>query len=186
MSIEKQLFNIEKLINEIIAQNSIASPEEFQKYLLINLNKIKIVNKIFFFEDINFNNSKYSKDELNFVLGTLLYIKNIGTIEKHADIHINEIKDNLDFIKNFSNNGNNNNKINHKDNKNGITFSNDDDNYLLNQQIENELNALKETILDDFKKCINNVDADINNILSFIMNDNWENINKKMMNFLRL
>ncbi len=122
------LNNIYEIINifgvNIIKKNEIDSIKIFlenflsqdkkenkEQYLINYINNIKEDNKIIFKESITIGNNTLLKNELNFVLGALLYIKKRDNIlshqiiESNIDAKINEISKNLSRIKElFDNN----------------------------------------------------------------------------------
>ena len=156
--------------------------ENKEQYLINYINNIKEDNKIIFKESITIGNNTLLKNELNFVLGALLYIikrDNILShqiIESNIDAKINEISKNVSRIEElFGNNWVLSCNISKDDSLIDITLKN---------EVKETLNKLEEEILKDFNYISFDKSTELDNILNYIFKNNPQKIFKKNNAFL--
>ena len=155
-----------------------------KQYLINYLKNIKEENKVIFKDSIQINDIIIQKDELNFVLGVLLYLKKIGNIAAHPNIEsnidteINELSNQIKGIKELIEPNRNS-----KDN-----FSNG--NLLIDLSLKNMVKAglinLENEILDNYKNISFNKNAKVENILDYMLKNESKNIIKEDSAFLRV
>ena len=178
---KNEIDSIRTILSNFLSQNEI---EDKEQYLINYINSIKESNKIIFKESITIGNSTITKDELNFVLGTLLYIKKIGNISAHPnieskiDVEINEISKKVITIKELFDNN--------------LVLSSDivNENCLIDISLKNEikemLNKLEEEITKDFQDISFYKNTELENILFYMLKNNPKKVIKKNKAFLRV
>ena len=181
-----ELINNDKLESiKIFIENIISNEKNISnkdKYFIDYIHKIKEENKINFKESIQIGEDIIPKDELNFVLVTLLYLKKIGNSVAHPNIESNtegEINNITKEVKEIKNLIEQNGKINEPK----------DENILIDESLINDikvsLNNVENEILEDFKDVSFEKSADIEYILNYMLKSDSENIIKKDSAFLR-
>ena len=171
---------INSLINVFLSEKD---KKDKEKNFLEYINKIKEGNKVIFDESIEINGKIIKKEELNFVLGTLLYSKLLGTNVAHPNIKseietiINEINTNVKTLNSFIEKST---KSNNSDNSNSLV-----DLELINDT-KKILKELVVELLKGFEDISFDKKAELEYILDYMFKNKSENIIKKDSAFLRV
>jgi len=171
---------INSLINVFLSEKD---KKDKEKNFLEYINKIKEGNKVIFDESIEINGKIIKKEELNFVLGTLLYSKLLGTNVAHPNIIseietiINEINTNVKTLNSFIEKST---KSNNSDNSNSLV-----DLELINDT-KKILKELVVELLKGFEDISFDKKAELEYILDYMFKNKSENIIKKDSAFLRV
>lgn len=174
---------IKNFIDNFLSQNN---EEDKKKYLIEYIKKTKENNKVIFIDSINVNNTIIQKNELNFMLGSLLYFKKEGNLVAHPNIK-SEIEVEIeDFSKKIE-------ILKSKDlfQKNSISNENSElEMNLIDDSLKNEikcaLKKVKDEILEYFKDINFDKNADLGYILEYLFENKSQNITKKGSSFLRV
>ena len=177
--IKTQDFELIKILMEKLLSQEKKNKEQ---YLINYINDAKENNKVIFKDSIKINNSiTIEKNELNFVLGALLYLKRLGNFFAHPNnkseikAEISEISKNIEKIKDLID-------LNINDNS-------QDENILINTHLKNEIKSvlriLADKILENFKEISFDKNAKIEYVLEYIFENKIQNITKKDSSFLR-
>ena len=172
--------SIYSLLKTLLYEKDKATSEQC---LMNYINNIKEGNKVIFNNSIKINDQIIKKEELNFVLGSLLYLKQLGNYITHPnskneiEASINEINTNIKELNNFI-------EISSKSN------NSDDLNSLIDLELKNEikkeLNELVSETLKDFENISFNKNAKLDYILDYMFKNESSNIIKKDNAFLRV
>ena len=176
---DDKLAQIKELIENILSKEN-----NLNEYLINYLQNIKEENLVIFNESIKSKDYTIEKDELNFVLASLLYLKKIGNIVAHPNI---ESSFNYDISKVSENIK----KVQKSITKNKIIISDiDNNNSLINldlkKSVKDELNLFKDEILDDLKDISFRRNAEVEYILNYIFKNETSNIKKEDISCLRV
>ena len=176
--------NHEELINFLIdVFLSEKDKKDKEKNFLEYINKIKEGNKVIFNESIETNGKIIKKEELNFVLGALLYSKLLGTNVAHPNIKseietiISQINTNVKTLNSFIETSS---KSNNSDNSNSLV-----DLELINDT-KKILNELVVELLKGFEDISFDKKAKLEHILDYMFKNKSSNIIKKDNAFLRV
>ena len=169
--------NLKSIKNVILDLTSQENDIDKEQYLINYINDITEKNRVMFIESIEVKGQKINQDELNFVLGALLYFRKIGNIIAHPnieskiDIEIKKLQLNLEEKLNI--------KIKtSKDNNSLIDMS-------LKNEIQEILNKVKDNIVDQFKEITFNKNAELEHILKYKFENDTDDITNYDYAFLR-
>ena len=178
---ENEVKLIKDFIEKLISQNNNFNKE---KYLIDYINKMKENNKILFKESITINHILITKEELNFILGALFYLKRSGNIVAHPNIEseigaeINEISKKVKTIKDLIESN-----IIISNNPNDKTTLID---ITLKKEVKEILYKFEDEILEDFKEISFNRNSELEAILNYMFKNDFQNIITKGNAFLRV
>ena len=131
-------------------------------------------NKILFKESITINHILITKEELNFILGALFYLKRSGNIVAHPNIEseigaeINEISKKVKTIKDLIESN-----IIISNNPNDKTTLID---ITLKKEVKEILYKFEDEILEDFKEISFNRNSELEAILNYMFKNDFQNI----------
>ena len=171
-----------KLINELVAKlifnKEQLSKEEYQKAIINYIDSIKTNNRIVFKNSITIENETIEKNDLNFTLASLLYLRKIGNIAAHPNIErkypikINDISQEIKKIRDLLG-------LNSNISSNSLI----DDTLI--EEVKISLHKIKDKMLKDFQESLFNSSSNIDDILCYLFKDNWNKIINKNDAFLR-
>ena len=177
--IDKTKINlINELARKLIFNKDNMNKEEYEKTIIDYIKSIKTENKIAFKDSIYINNEIIEKNDLNFTLASLLYLKKVGNksahpnTEKNSPLKINDVSGKINkkrYLINLDSRISYNSLIDEK----------------LIEDVKISLRTISDEILKDFQETLFNSGSELNNILCFLFKDNWQNIINKNEAFVR-
>ena len=191
-------------INFINLINEIKTNDKFKTDVSNYFNKYKNDNQITFKNSLNIGNNSISKNELNFIIELLFYLKNNGNIISHQNVDPNKIMKIIEENKNkFGEIINNveNTETNENSNLNNLFNNNikncnsifEDD--LMNseefikkikEEIKNEMKNIKREISKDFEEALNKNQVFFKDIFNFIFKNQGDKFFNKNNAILRI
>ena len=175
---DKKINLINELAGKLIFNKEHIPKEDYEKTIISYINSIKTENKIAFQNSISINEEIIEKNDLNFTLASLLYLRNIGNITAHPNIEsktpikINDVSIQLKKIRDLlglDSNISNNSLIDKE----------------LIEDVKTSLHKIKDEMLKDFQESLFKSNSKIEDILFYLFKDNWERIINKNDVFLR-
>ena len=165
-----KLDSIKSLIENILSMEN-----NLNEYLKNYLQKCKVENQVIFNDSISIDGETIKKEELNFVLGALLYLKKIGNIAAHPNIESSIDSEIVEISKNIK-------QAKELINQNEILINNDDNISLIDSKLKKTvkevLNKLKDEIVKDLKEISFNKNVKVEYILDYIFKNKTEDITK--------
>lgn len=180
---ENKMQLINTFIGKLIFNKDNFNINQYKSELINYINNINDENKILFKESITIQSEVFEKDELNFALSSLFYLKQIDNYVTHPNItkeissKINEISSKVIEIKKIIEPG-----LLLSNNLNEETSLID---IALKEEIKKFLNGIKAQILYDVQDFQFEKDADVQCVLDYMLKNNNEQIFKGDTTFLR-